>query len=62
MKKKALALLLASAMVLSMAACGDDSSGESGSGSVSGSATPDSSAPESSAPEGDGGSEESAKS
>ncbi len=62
MKKKALALLLASAMVFSMAACGDDSSGESGSGSVSGSTTPDSSAPESSAPEGNGGSEESAKS
>lgn len=61
MKKKALSLLLASAMVLSMAACGDDTSGESGSGSVS-SSTPDSSAPESSTPESDGGSDETAKS
>ena len=35
MKKKALSLLLASAMVLSMAACGNDSSNESSSASGS---------------------------
>ena len=47
MKKKALSLLLASAMVLSMAACGNESSGESSSGSSSDSGAAESSSSES---------------
>lgn len=48
MKKKALSLLLASAMVLSMAACGNDSSNESSSASGSESSTTESNSSESS--------------